>query len=61
MPTTIEGIKLYTVAETAAALHVTAKTIRTWITNGRIKSMRIGRPIFITDQHLKDFMKESLK
>lgn len=61
MPTVIEGIKLYTVAEAAAALHVTSFTIRAWINKGKIKSMRIGRPIFITDQHLRDFMEERLK
>lgn len=61
MPTLIEGIKFYTVAEAAAALHVTATTIRAWIKNGKIKSMRIGRPIFITEMHLKAFMEEALK
>jgi excisionase family DNA binding protein len=56
MPTIIEGIKFYTILETAAALHVTPQTIRAWIKQGRIKSQRIGRPILITESNLKEFL-----
>ena len=42
MPTVIEGIKFYTIPETAQALHVTAQTVRVWIKQGKIKSQRIG-------------------
>ena len=43
MATVIEGIKFYTIPETAQALRVTPQTIRAWIKQGRIKSQRIGR------------------
>jgi excisionase family DNA binding protein len=56
MPTTIEGIKFYTIPETAEALRVTSQTIRTWIKQGKIKSQRIGRPIYITERNLKEFL-----
>jgi len=56
MPTIIEGIKFYTILETAEALHVTPQTIRAWIKQGRIKSQRIGRPILITESNLKEFL-----
>jgi excisionase family DNA binding protein len=59
MSTTIEGIKFYTIPETAEALNVTSQTIRTWIKQGKIKSQRIGRPILITENNLKEFLKES--
>jgi len=61
MATIIEGIKFYTVPETAQALNVTPQTIRTWIKQGKIKSQRIGRPILITENNLKEFLKASVK
>jgi excisionase family DNA binding protein len=59
MSTIIEGIKFYTIPETAEALNVTPQTIRAWIKQGRFKSQRIGRPILITENNLKEFLKES--
>jgi excisionase family DNA binding protein len=53
MSTEIEGIKFYTIPETASALKVTPQTVRTWIKKGRIKSQRIGRPILITENNLR--------
>jgi excisionase family DNA binding protein len=59
MPTIIEGIKFYTIPETAQALKVTPQTIRAWIKQGKIKSQRIGRPILITENNLKQFLNQS--
>lgn len=56
MATEIEGITFYTIPETASALKVTPQTVRTWIKQGRIKSQRIGRPILITENNLKEFL-----
>jgi excisionase family DNA binding protein len=56
MPTEIEGIKFYTIPETAKALRVTPQTIRAWIKQGKIKSQRIGRPILITESNLREFL-----
>ena len=56
MATEIEGITFYTIPETASALRVTPQTVRTWIKQGRIKSQRIGRPILITENNLKEFL-----
>lgn len=56
MATEIEGIKFYTIPETASALKVTPQTVRTWIRKGRIKGQRIGRPILITENNLKEFL-----
>jgi excisionase family DNA binding protein len=60
MPTEIQGIKFYTVIETAEALGVTSQTIRAWIKEGKLKSQRIGRPIFITEKNIREFLKPSL-
>lgn len=56
MATVIEGIKFYTIPETAQALRVTPQTIRAWIKQGRLKSQRIGRPILITENNLREFL-----
>lgn len=59
MSTIIEGIKFYTIQETAEALKVTPQTIRAYIKQGKLKSQRIGRPILITENNLKEFLKVS--
>ena len=59
MATVIEGIKFYTIPETAQALRVTPQTIRAWIKQGRLKSQRIGRPILITESNLLEFLAPS--
>jgi len=59
MATVIEGIKFYTIPETAQALKVTPQTIRAWIKQGRLKGQRIGRPILITENNLKEFLQDS--
>ena len=56
MATEIEGIKFYTIQETAEALNVTPQTIRAYIKKGKLKGQRIGRPILITENNLKEFL-----
>ena len=60
MGTIIEGIKFYNIQETAKALQVTPQTVRAWIKQGKIKSQRIGRPILITENNLKEFLKATV-
>lgn len=59
MATVIEGIKFYTIPEAAQALRVTPQTVRAYIKQGKLKGQRIGRPILITENNLKEFLKES--
>jgi len=56
MPKVIEDIKFYTVRETAELLQVTAQTVRSYIRKGRLEATRIGRPLLITENNLKDFL-----
>ena len=56
MATVIEGIKFYTIPEVAQALRVTPQTVRAWIKQGKLKAQRIGRPILITENNLKEFL-----
>ena len=57
MATVIEGIKFYTIPEVAKALNVTPQTVRAYIKQGKLKGQRIGRPILITENNLKEFLK----
>lgn len=59
MATIIEGIKFYTVPETAQALQVTPQTVRAYIKRGRLQSQRIGRPILITEKNLREFLQHT--
>jgi len=59
MATIIEGIKFYTIQETAEALNVTPQTVRAYIKQGKLKGQRIGRPILITENNLREFLQES--
>lgn len=61
MATEIEGIKFYTILETAHVLQVTPQTIRSYIKKGRLRGQRIGKPILITDKNLKEFLKPSIE
>lgn len=57
MATEIEGIKFYTIPEVAEVLNVTPQTVRAYIKQGKLKGQRIGRPILITENNLKEFLK----
>ena len=52
----IEGIKLFTVTETAELLGITPQTVRSYIKAGRLKGQRIGRPILITEGSIRQFL-----
>jgi excisionase family DNA binding protein len=56
MPTEIEGVKLFTVQETAKVLGVTDQTVRRYVENKRLKGQRIGRPVSITAKSLHAFL-----
>jgi excisionase family DNA binding protein len=59
MPTTIENIKFYTVTETAGLLNITPQTVRAYIKQGKLRGKRIGRPILITENALREFIGEA--
>jgi len=59
MPFFVENVKFYTVAEIAQAMRVTPQTVREYIKRGRIKAQRIGRPLLVTEQALREFLQEA--
>jgi excisionase family DNA binding protein len=48
--------RFYTVAEVASIFHVKPPTIYTWIKNGKLNYVRIGRLIRMTEEHLTAFL-----
>jgi len=55
MPTVIDGIEYYTIAETAKGLEVTPQKIEAYIKQG-LKSQKIGGQVLITVNNLDEFM-----
>jgi len=56
MSTIIEGVKLFTIPEVAEAMGVTPQTVRKYIKAGKLKSQRIGRPIYVTESNILKFV-----
>jgi excisionase family DNA binding protein len=56
MPITIKDINLYTIPETAKMLKVTPQTVRKYIVANKLKAKRIGRPFYITEDNLREFL-----
>lgn len=52
----ILGIQLYRTHEAAQLLGVSRITVHKYIKSGRLKARRIGRPLMITDEDLRDFL-----
>lgn len=52
----VNGLKLYTVDEVAALLHINRLTVLKYIKRGRLQARRIGRPLMITEQDLRLFL-----
>ena len=48
--------KLYSVKDIAGAMGVTEQTVRRHIKEGYLKSTKIGRNLFITEEQLKEFI-----
>jgi excisionase family DNA binding protein len=53
----IEGVRFYTIQEVAKALLVTPQTIRAYVKKGKIKGERVGVPILISEDSIKEFIK----
>lgn len=52
----IEGIRIYTTAEVAKQLGVTAATVRAHIKTGRLKAHRFGKGFTVTGDDLRAFI-----
>ena len=51
----------YTAQEVAALLSVTAKTVRKWARQRKLRSSLLGRSIRISEQQLKDYLASQVR
>ena len=56
MSTEIAGTTLYTLKEISQNLDVSVATLRTYIEQGRLKALRLGRNYRVTQEALQDFL-----
>ena len=52
----IQGIKLYDVKEVSELMGVGANSIYSYINKGRLKSVKIGRNRYVSEEGLKEFL-----
>jgi excisionase family DNA binding protein len=52
----LEGVTMYTIQEAAAALKVTAQTVRAYVKSGKLTAKRVGRPYMISGESLRSFL-----
>jgi len=49
----LNGLKAYTIAETADILNISAHTVRTYLKDSKLQGQRIGRTIIIPEDSIK--------
>ena len=49
----LNGLKAYTIAETADILNISAHTVRTHLKGDKLQGQRIGRTIIIPEESIK--------
>ena len=57
----ILGVVYYNVKDTAEMLNTTAYTVRDWCKEGKIKSRKIGREIYISEDEIREFLEPERK
>ena len=53
----LQDIKLYDIKAAAEILHVSSRTVGTYLREGRLHGTKIGRKWQITEENLEKFMK----
>lgn len=51
-----EPIKVYTLDEVAQVLQITRRTLYTYVKQGKLKAVKIGREWRVSEDSLKDFL-----
>ncbi len=54
--TEIQGIRFYSVKDTAKELNVSIATVRNYLRQGKLQGRRVGRPILITEGNIREFL-----
>ena len=54
-------LKVYTIEEVVQLLHVTRRTIYTYIKEGKLKAVKIGKYWRVTQKNLEEFLSTGTK
>lgn len=54
-----KGLKVYELKEVCDLLKINLQVLRRYIKDGEIKASKIGRKYIITEESLKDFIKQN--
>ena len=54
-------IKVYTIEEVVDLLHVTRRSVYTYIKEGKLKAVKIGKYWRVTQENLEDFLSKGTK
>jgi len=57
MSKVIENTTYYTIKEVAEKLQVNPETVRSYLKRGQLVGKQIGRPIYIPETSLKEFLR----
>ena len=49
-------IKVYTLEEVAAILHITRRTLYTYVKEGKLKAVKVGKYWRVTEKNLEEFL-----
>ncbi len=52
----INGIRYYTVEETAPRVHITSKALRSYMSMGKIQFLKIDKHSYFTEEHIEKFL-----
>ena len=58
MPTTIEDVTLYSVADVSQILNVTTVSVRNYIKQGHLKGQKVMGRWFVAEKEVSEFLKE---
>jgi excisionase family DNA binding protein len=54
-------LKVYTIEEVVNLLHVTRRTVYSYIKEGKLKAVKIGKYWRVTEKNLEDFLSKGTK
>lgn len=57
----MNDIKVYTIEEVGELLHVTRRTLYTYLKEGKLKAVKVGRKWIVTEENLKEFISKGTR
>jgi excisionase family DNA binding protein len=61
MPITLGDLRLYTVDEISEKLHVSRRTLYTYVKTGRLKAQKFGSVTYVSEDALREYFNPQKK